>query len=76
MSKYKLIMFRDDMGSYTTNCNDLDDALWEINSARDHDGLKHIDLDELKRMLRGTNRGNASLIRLSDGRRVLTTRAQ
>lgn len=57
----KLTMFKDDMGSYTTNCRGLDDALWDINSARDHDGLRHIDMDDLLRMIRN---GDAKLTRI------------
>ncbi len=41
-------MFRGDMGSYTTNAHSWEDLLWHVNSARDHDGLPHIDLEQLK----------------------------
>ncbi len=45
---YKVELFRGDMGSYTTNCHSWEDLLWHVNSARDHDGLPHIDLEQLK----------------------------
>lgn len=56
--KFTLRMFRDDMGSFTQpGCNSLEDALWHVNKAREHDNLAPIDLDELKRLSRGTNLG-------------------
>lgn len=45
---FKAEMFRDDMGSYTTNCHSWEDLLWHVNSARDHDRLEHITLEQLK----------------------------
>lgn len=45
---FKVQLFRDDMGSYTTNAHSWEDLLWHVNSARDHDGLPHIDLEQLK----------------------------
>lgn len=58
MKLYTLKMYRDDMGSFTQpGVSSLEDALWHVNSARDHDGLRHIDIDELKRLKRGTDKG-------------------
>ena len=45
---FKVQMYRDDMGSYTTNAHSWEDLLWHVNSARDHDGLEQIDLEQLK----------------------------
>ena len=46
-------MYRDDMGSFSQpGCRNKEDALWHINSARDHDGLPHIDMDDMNTMLR------------------------
>jgi hypothetical protein len=45
---FKVQMFRDDMGSYTTNAHSWEDLLWDVNSARDHDGLPHLTLEQLK----------------------------
>lgn len=45
---FKVEMFRGDMGSYTTNAHSWEDLLWHVNSARDHDGLPHITLEQLK----------------------------
>lgn len=45
---YKVQMFRGDMGSYTTNAHSWEDLLWHVNSARDHDGLRPITLEQLK----------------------------
>lgn len=59
--RYTLRMFLDDMGSFTQpGCTTLEDALWHVNSARDHDGLAHIGLDKLKHLLRGSNDGWAT----------------
>jgi hypothetical protein len=45
---FKVQLFRGDMGSYTTNAHSWEDLLWHVNSARDHDGLPHLDLEQLK----------------------------
>lgn len=45
---FRVEMYRDDMGSYTTNAHSWEDLLWDVNNARDHDGLTHITLEQLK----------------------------
>ena len=45
---FKATMFIDDMGSYTTNADSWEDLLWHVNNARDHDGLPHLTLEQLK----------------------------
>jgi len=45
---FRVQMYRGDMGSYTTNAHSWEDLLWHVNSARDHDGLPHITLEQLK----------------------------
>jgi hypothetical protein len=45
---FRIVMFRGDMGSYTTTAHSWEDLLLDVNSARDHDGLKHITLEQLK----------------------------
>lgn len=63
MKRRTLSMFLDDMGSFTQpGCETMEDALWHINSARDHDGLPHIDMDDLKLLFRGSNRGWAKWV--------------
>jgi hypothetical protein len=58
MKRYTLKMYKDDMGSFTQHgVTSLEDALWHVNSARAHDGLKPIEIDELKRLKRGTDKG-------------------
>ncbi len=55
---FTLRMFMDDMGSFTQpGCSSKEDALWHINSARDHDGLPHIDMEKLEWLIRGANFG-------------------
>ena len=50
---YTLKLWRDDMGTFTQpGCRDAEDALWHINSARDHDGLPLIELDDLNDALK------------------------
>lgn len=42
--RYYLEFYKDDMGSfYQSGCRDMDDALWHVNQARDHDGLMPLD---------------------------------
>jgi hypothetical protein len=49
------------MGSFTQpGCTSLEDALWHINSARDHDGLPAMEMDQLESLVRGTDKGKAS----------------
>lgn len=56
-------MFRDDMGSFTQpGVSSKEDALWHINSARDHDGLPHIDMEELERLIRKSDKGWAKFV--------------
>lgn len=54
--RFTLRMFRDDMGSFVwSGCTSKEDALWHINSARAHDGLRPIDMDDLNLLLLGSN---------------------
>lgn len=56
--RYKLKLYMDDMGSFAQpGCSSKEDALWHINSARDHDGLPHITMAKLETLLR---RGEAT----------------
>jgi hypothetical protein len=58
MQRSTLKMFTNDMGSFTQpGCRDKEDALWHINSARAHDGLKPLEMDHLDTLLRGCNWG-------------------
>lgn len=51
--RYTLKLWKDDMGTFTQpGCRDAEDALWHVNSARAHDGLRPMDLDELNDALR------------------------
>lgn len=46
--RYTLNFWSDDMGTFKQpGCRDVEDALWHINSARDHDGLKPLQADDL-----------------------------
>jgi hypothetical protein len=46
-------IYIEDMGTLKTNARDMDDLLWHVNSARDHDGLPRIDsVDELRKRAR------------------------
>lgn len=52
-NRLTLELWRDDMGSFKQpGCRNAEDALWHINKAREHDGLKPIELDELLDALR------------------------
>lgn len=50
--RYKVTAFIPGMGSYTTNAKGsmmetvLENALWDFNSARGHDGLPHLTLKQ------------------------------
>lgn len=45
-------VWRDDMGQLQTGgCADLPDLLWEINSARNHDGLTPLELEDVETMV-------------------------
>lgn len=52
--KYQVNLFIPDMGSYKTIAKEShgetveENALWDINSARRHDGLTELSLDDLK----------------------------
>lgn len=60
--RFTLRMYYDDMGSFTQpGCRDLDDALWHINSARNHDGLMPMDMDCLLSLTKGDRKGWARL---------------
>lgn len=47
--KYKFKIHTDDMGTYWGICSDTlmetaeENALWDVNKAREHDGLKPLD---------------------------------
>lgn len=57
-TRYTLTMFEDSMGSFKQpGCTDKADALWHVNSARDHDGLPHLNLEEFEALMRGTDKG-------------------
>jgi hypothetical protein len=59
---FTLSLFTDDMGSFKQpGCASKEDALWHINSARAHDGLRPLDMDDLEVLLRGCNWGHAKL---------------
>jgi hypothetical protein len=59
---HTLTLFTDDMGSFKQpGCSSVEDALWHVNSARDHDGLPHLTIDDLMALFRGTNKGWAKL---------------
>jgi hypothetical protein len=53
--RYTLSLYRDDMGSYKTNCADnaresaWENALSAVNSARAHDNLQPITVAQLKK---------------------------
>jgi hypothetical protein len=62
MQLYKVTGFIPDMGSYTTTAratgameSAIENALWDFNSARDHDGLPHLTLDEFNSHIQGGN---------------------
>lgn len=62
--RYTLKMYEDSMGSFTQpGCTDLKDALWHVNMAREHDFLPPLELDDLRRLLRKTDKGWAKLVR-------------
>lgn len=64
MKRYTLTLFTDDMGSFKQpGCRNKEDALWHVNSARAHDGLKPLEMYHLERLLRGTHWGHAKLTR-------------
>ena len=59
-ARFTLSMFRNDMGSFKQpGCTSKEDALWHINSAREHDGLAPIDMEELESLMRGSSEGYA-----------------
>ncbi len=61
--RFTLKMYYDDMGSFTQpGCTDLTDALWHVNSAREHDGLRPMTLDTLRALFRGTGKGWAKRV--------------
>ena len=62
-TRYTLRMFTDDMGSFTQpGCRDKEDALWHVNSARDHDGLKPLTMEAFELLFPGTNIAHARFI--------------
>ena len=51
--KKTLKMYLDDMGSFTQpGCDSVEDALWHVNSARDHDGLKPLPIEKFAALFR------------------------
>ena len=52
---YVLKVCRSDMGDYKTNCKSSpmetawENGLWHVNRAREHDGLRPLTLQELKK---------------------------
>lgn len=62
-NKFTLKLFTDDMGSFTQpGCNDDADALWHVNSARQHDHLKPLTPEQFAHLLRGAHWGHAKKI--------------
>lgn len=62
--RYTLNMWMDDMGSFTQpGCTDAQDALWHVNRAREHDGLRTLGLSKFQDMLQspGSNTARATL---------------
>lgn len=47
MKHYRIYI--SDMGSYATNAKNLEDLTWHVNSARDHDGLKPVNEDTVRK---------------------------
>ncbi len=47
MPRYAMDYWRDDMGSLKGTVSSLEDALWDIISARRHDGLDPLTLEEI-----------------------------
>ena len=46
---YTLKLWTDSMGSFTQpGCRDLEDALWHVNKAREHDGLHPLSMDDFE----------------------------
>lgn len=59
MKRYTLRLYVNDMGSFTQpGCRSMEDALWHINSAREHDGLPPMSIDDLKALL-STRKGSS-----------------
>ncbi len=51
--KKTLRMFLDDMGSFEQpGCDSVEDALWHVNNARDHDGLKPLSMEKFAALFR------------------------
>lgn len=51
--RFTLNLWTDDMGTFVQpGCRGMEDALWHVNSARDHDGLKSLTLEEFDGMAR------------------------
>ena len=58
MKRFTVRLYMEDMGSFTQpGCTSLEDALWHINNARDHDGLPRIDIAKLRGLSR-TRKGS------------------
>lgn len=61
--RFTLKMYYDDMGSFTQpGCSDLVDALWHVNSARAHDGLRPMTIETLQALFRETDKGWAKRV--------------
>lgn len=58
---YKVTAFIPDMGSYTTNAKGSametveENALWDFNSARRHDGLPELTLEQFRAFIESGN---------------------
>lgn len=51
--RHTLTLWKDDMGSFKQpGCRNVEDALWHVNKAREHDGLPPMELDELEDAIR------------------------
>jgi len=60
--KHTLRIFYDDMGSFTQpGVETREDALWHVNSARDHDGLRPMDMDTFNTLFNRTDKGWAKM---------------
>lgn len=60
--RFTLDFWCDDMGSFRQpGCSSLEDALWHVNSARAHDGLAPLDMDDMHAALRTTDTMHATI---------------
>ena len=74
--RFTLRLYLNDMGSFTQpGCADLEDALWHVNNARDHDGLPPLQIEYLRALSR-TRKGSTQWLTTTpeSPRRVAETR--